>query len=133
MTSLLSPIRRLFALLLSASALPSILVKVRAGRTLFTWRRSRCYQQLLIDGGLGYGNARVWLRRRGCATPGMARQTAEVASILLARSCTCPDAAELDTLGDLGLFFTAAQPRSRLGSPATRASTKQSLPRTSVR
>ncbi|HET7291025.1 MAG TPA: ABC transporter ATP-binding protein [Vicinamibacteria bacterium] len=139
MTGLLASIRWELALVLFASALPGILVKVRSARELFAWQRSRTeherrawyYQQMLIDGAyakearaFGFGdvvrgwfrNTREGLRRerlellRKRTWGQMAAQAVGVAPLYGALVyLVLETAAGRQTLGDLVLFYTAAQ------------------------
>ena len=139
MTGLLVTIRWELALVLFASAVPGILVKVRSARALFAWQRSRTeherrawyYQQMLIDGGyakearaFGFGgvvrgwfrNVRESLRRerlellRRRTWGQMGAQAVGVAPLYGALVYLVVEtSAGRQTLGDLVLFYAAAQ------------------------
>ena len=139
MTGLLASIRWELALVLFASALPGIGVKVRSARALFAWQRERTederrawyYQWLLIDGAYAkevrafdFGNmVRAWFRELRTRLRGerlallksrtwgqMAAQAVGVVPLYGSLAyLTAETVAGRQTLGDLVLFYAAAQ------------------------
>lgn len=127
------------ALVLFASALPGVAVKIRASRALYAWRRARTederrawyYQSVLIDGayakearlfGFG-GTVRGWFRElrarlrggheqllRRRAAGDLAAQALGVVPVFAALGyLAAGTVAGRHTLGDLVLYYTAVQ------------------------
>jgi ATP-binding cassette subfamily B protein len=139
MTGLLASIRWELALVLLASALPGLAVKVRSARSLFAWQRARTederrswyYQWLLIDGAyakeiraFAFGSVvRAWFRTlrtrlraerldllKRRTWAQMAAQALGVAPLYGSLAyLTAETLAGRQTLGDLVLFYAAAQ------------------------
>jgi len=127
------------AIVLFLSALPGVVVKVRASRALYAWRRARTederrcwyYQSMLIDGAyakearlFGFGGAvRGWFRGlrarlrgeherllRGRAAGDLGAQALAVVPVFVALGYLAAGTlAGRHTLGDLVLYYTAVQ------------------------
>jgi ATP-binding cassette subfamily B protein len=127
------------AVVLFASTLPGVVVKVRASRALYAWRRSRTederrawyYQSMLIDGAyakearlFGFGDTvRGWFRTlrarlrgehevllRRRAAGDLAAQALAVVPVFVALGyLAVGTVAGRHTLGDLVLYYTAVQ------------------------
>ncbi len=136
---LLLSLEWMLALVLLASALPGVAVKIRASRALYAWRRARTeeerrawyYQSVLIDGAyakearlFGFGETvRGWFREvrarlrggheqllRRRAAGDLAAQALGVVPVFVALGYLAASTmAGRHTLGDLVLYYTAVQ------------------------